>query len=390
MNAVNVFPIDTRNAQIADSPRMTASHPRNTHWIAGVVAVALLCPTSSWAADSPHVQFDVAAIVGCRDVTKAEFAAAHPSERLVEARIQVSSLIDERAGDGELIEYFYRFQCPSGGVRVDDYQPRTTLDTMLAGNVGIERKNEAAQSAGITVSGVFDHLLKGAASADANRKSSDTLRYELLPPLESLAASGTIGRSTGVYFKLKPSPRTTLEGGKEFVLVLRVPEEWRADVVELRCTARGVRRGTLAALDEQTDWGRARFTIALYQQGDRAAKDAAERFVSAESSLRAAARAHEREIRDRRYPTSAHKFAAMMDLIDPRIPENWFDAVVRGGANGEAKSYWHRLPEEVRESAGDFADARTALRRLNGRVAETSSGAKTAAVTKTISDHESE
>jgi hypothetical protein len=215
------------------------------------------------------------------------------------------------------------------------------------------------------------------------------LRYELLPPLESLAASGTIGRSTGVYFKLKPSPRTTLEGGKEFVLVLRVPEEWRADVVELRCTARGVRRGTLAALDDQTDWGRARFTIALYQQGDRAAKEAAERFVRAESSLRAAARAHEREIRDRRYPTSAHKFAAMMDLIEPRIPENWFDAVASGGANGEAKSYWHRLPEPVRESATEYAKARAAIYEMTRRatvVAESGESTQAALVRRTLSD----
>ena len=388
MKTVSKLRTEKRIRPFISLPRRRLWQLRHSHIAVAIVAVALLIPASSWAADAPRVEFDVAATVGCRDVTTPEFSAAHPSERLVEARFQVSSLIDE-SGDGELIEYFYRFQCPSGGVRVDDYQPRTTLDTMLAGNVGIERKNEAAQSAGITVSGVFDHLLKGAASADANRKASDTLRYELLPPLESLAASGTIGRSTGVYFKLKPSPRTTLEGGKEFVLVLRVPEEWRADVVELRCTARGVRRGTLAALDDQTDWGRARFTIALYQQGDRAAKEAAERFVRAESSLRAAARAHEREIRDRRYPTSAHKFAAMMDLIEPRIPENWFDAVASGGANGEAKSYWHRLPEPVRESATEYAKARAAIYEMTRRatvVAESGESTQAALVRRTLSD----
>jgi len=389
MNSVETSGVCEHSGRMGIARSRAHRATQRAHLIAAFLALAAAWPATTLAADAPRVHFDVAATVGCRDVTTPEFTASHPSERLIEARFQVSSLIDE-SGDGELIEYFYRFQCPSGSAVIEDYRPRTTLDTMLAGNVGIERKREAAQSAGITISGVFDHLLKGAASADANHKSSDSVHYELLPPLESLAASGTMGRSTGVYFKLKPSPRTTLEGGKEFVLVLRVPEGWRADCVDLHCRARGMRRGTLTSLEESVDWGSARFTVPLYLQGDLTAKAAADRFVQAEASLRDAARAHEGEIRDRRYPTPAHKVAAMMDLIDPRIPENWFDAVLSGGAKVEAKSYWHRLPEAVRESATGFGEARAALHDLSGRTAEAFDRAKTAAVSKTISDQDSE
>ena len=108
--------------------------------------------TAGSFAGPPAVQFDVRSVVECRDVTTAEFAATNPDERLVEARFQVSTLIQHGNAD-DLIQYLYRIESRQGTAQVVDYQPKTTLATDIIGNLGIENKREDAKSLGVTVSG---------------------------------------------------------------------------------------------------------------------------------------------------------------------------------------------------------------------------------------------
>ncbi|MCH7725242.1 MAG: hypothetical protein IH991_01985, partial [Planctomycetes bacterium] len=178
--------------------------------------------TQAVDAGLPSVQFDVARTIECRDVTPAKFSAANPDERLVEATFEVSSLIRGDNKD-DLIEIFYEVVCRRKDCKVVDYLPRTTLATNLAGNIGIEKKQEQVRSLRIGVSGVLESVVKINGTGDVGSKRNSSVRYELLPPMETVAASGTIGRSTGVYFRLRSSRQTSLEGSKQFVLVLRVP-----------------------------------------------------------------------------------------------------------------------------------------------------------------------
>ena len=63
------------------------------------------------------------------------------------------------------------------------------------------------------------------------------IRYELKPPMEVMLVAGTVQRGTGVYFRLLPSRGSAWEGSREFVIVMRVPRHWRADMMYLRCEA---------------------------------------------------------------------------------------------------------------------------------------------------------
>ncbi|HPM83158.1 MAG TPA: hypothetical protein PLF81_20795, partial [Candidatus Anammoximicrobium sp.] len=91
-----------------------------------------------------EVSFDVMPTVGCRDVTTAEFAEANPDERLIEAHVEVSSLI-RQGNEGDLLQYFYRFDSPRRTMRIVDYTPKTTLASDVAGNVTIEKKKETTK-----------------------------------------------------------------------------------------------------------------------------------------------------------------------------------------------------------------------------------------------------
>jgi hypothetical protein len=320
-------------------------------------------------AGSPDVSFDVTPSVGCRDVTTAEFADANPDERLVEAQIEVSSLI-RQGNEGDLLQYFYRFDSPRQTLRIVDYLPKTTLASDLAGNVTIEKKQESTKGLGATVTAPFEWPVKLAGSGELATKTLDSTRYELVPPMTAVAASGTLDRGYSVYFKLKPSRSTSLEGAKHFAMVFRVPHNWRADYVHLSCTASATVQGLLGPLDEPFVCGRRKFVVALYAEGDASAKAAAERLVRAESELLKSLSANRKELERRFYPTVVHRVGAMFEGVSASLPENVAEAIVYGGQTPDRQMLELRLPAEVRQAVAKYSVARRALSSL--RAAETS------------------
>lgn len=338
--------------------------------VSKVLSTGLLLVMSHWnpiEASEPQVEFDVGYMVGCQDITSAEFAQANPGESLIETRFQVSTFI--KSGDpGDLIQLLYRVQSPRRSVEIVDYQPKTAMETRFAGNVGIENKSEKSQTLGLNLSAHDEHFVpvNGSLGGDWALKNTRSVRYELLPPLELVAASGTMQRGSGAYFKLKPSGRTALEGAKEFVLVLRVPRHWQGDYVHVRCEASGSERSLFSGSDQQS-CGRADFLIALYRVGNEAARQTAERFVQAESRLRHAARQQDKAIEHLRYPTVAHRVGAMLDMYDPSVDSSWLDRLVFGPPDAAAVALVDRLPVPVRGGAKTFLAAKRNLGALGSR-----------------------
>ncbi len=329
-----------------------------------IVSVAML-PDATVHAAPPQVRFDVGYMVGCRDVTPAEFREMNPDERLVEAKFQVSSLVQDGA-EGDLIQYIYRIESPDRSVQIVDFLPKTTLASDLAGNVGIEKKQENSKSLGLSLAGSYDHLAKISGGTDHSSKDSSVVRYELLPSMELLAASGTIQRGCGVYFKLKPSPRTSLVGAKDFVIVMRVPQQWRGDYVHLRCEATGYRRSVVRPLDEPLNCGERDFIVALYAEGDETAKAAAAQYVQAEAKLRRTVQLHRRDIHKRSYPTVAHEFGALFSLVEPKIPDTWLERLLLGTPTATADELDKSLPSEVRSAVTRFVTSKSQLQQLSG------------------------
>jgi hypothetical protein len=333
-------------------------------FVALPLGVSASIATSSAVAASWDVSFDLTPSVACRDVTTAEFAEANPDERLVEAQIEVSSLI-RRGKEDALLEYFYRFDSPRRTLRIMDYWPKTTLTSDMAGNVTVENKQEATKGLGMTVAAPLDWPVKFGSSGELGIKTLHATRYELVPPMSVVAASGTLDRGHSVYFKLRPSRSTSLEGAKPFTLVFRVDTRWRADYVHLTCTASGVAKGLLGPLDEQKVRGRQRFVVALYAEGDASAKAAAERLVRAESELLKTISANRQALEKRFYPTLAHRFSAMFDGASAAaLPDSVADAVVYGDRTTDKDRLDLRLPSEVRQAVVRYTVARRALSSL--------------------------
>ncbi len=325
-----------------------------------LVACCWLTPLTALCADSPRVQFDTGYTVPCRDVTPEDQVSARSGERWVEALFRVSAPVAEGSLP-DASQYMYQFVSPTGSMRIVDYEPKTELTTDVVGNVGIDRKKESSKSLGISLSGSLDQLVKGTAGGDLGAKNTSQVRYELKPRMEVLLASGTVNRGTGAYFKMRPSADTSLEGDREFTVTFRVPADWRGDIVYLKCDAQEQHRGQLVS------HGTAHFMIALHAEGDDEVRQAAEELVYAESLLRQAVAKRENDIRRRSLPTVAHRIGALLDLYDPRIPEQWLDRLVFGPTNLRHHAFVQHLPEDIQSLAGQYVQAKRRMFFFGGK-----------------------
>jgi hypothetical protein len=341
------------------------------------IAVVLVAAPTVAQGEAPRVHFDMPDALACRDVTPEGFAKLHPGQKLVEAKFEISTLLVAGA-PRDLTECFVRIDSLQRTLLVADYLPKTLHESPLAGPVSVQNTDETSGSIGINLAGKYEVLTTAGATAGVGQKNVSCVKYELLPPRQTVAASGTLLRGRAAFFKLLVSPRHPLEGSRELALVFRVPADWRADYVRVRCQAEGVERGLVSSLDSRISAGQREFLVALYQAGDEEARRAAEAFSQSESLLRMTAL---RRAGGERTATSS---AATIPSLLPRSlsslptrlslpiggkttpvadPERWLPEVLYG--NGEPPA----LPQvegELQLAVGDFIAARQRLAELSG------------------------
>lgn len=314
-------------------------------------------------AQSPQVAFDIPFVITCRDVTSPEFSSAHPGDKLIEVKLPISSLL-QAGSEQDLGQYFVRMESPQRTMQVVDFLPKTAHESRLAGNKSVQTTDETTASIGINASGHYETFTGGAVTSGLGKKYTSCVKYDLLPPLETVTASGTMQRGSGVYFKLKASERNLLEGQRDFALVLQVPSSWRADYLHIRCEAEGVVRGLVSSLDEKTLCGQRDFLVSLHLAGDEPARRTAEAFSRAETSLRKVAHVKGKEIEKRSYPTLAKQIGLMFDSASPAIPKDWLARLLFGPVT--SSQIPKKLPREVVQAAQEFQLRRQQLAAYSG------------------------
>ena len=80
-----------------------------------------------------------------------------------------------------------------------------------------------------------------------------------------------------MFFTLRPSPQTSLEGVHELTVAFIVPADWRGDAVRVSCQASGEQK--VLWMKQQKVWAEKSGGVALYLAGDAEARRAAERRV---------------------------------------------------------------------------------------------------------------
>jgi hypothetical protein len=203
------------------------------------------------AADSsaaPWVEFDFARIVECRAPVKPEKKTGETCERTIEMKLPVS--VRFRGGPAEDIEEIsIEIIGISAEMHVATFSPTTRLASDLTEPVKTTTTTRQASSLDGSLGGTLPipyaelvaHLTP-TINAETSRSKSATETTSRLPPQRAIVVSGTSAEGRGVFFKLKPSTQTSLEGVHELTVSFVVPEDWKAGSVRVACSARGQRK----------------------------------------------------------------------------------------------------------------------------------------------------
>jgi hypothetical protein len=301
----------------------------------------------------PRVQFDAPYQIAVREIA-APAQVVQPGEKLVEARFDVSSIV-VAGNERDVTQFVFQLQSLQRTMQVHDYQPRSARDTSIAGSVAVTEGRENANSAGFDLTGKYQDWTNATLHLGESSKESGNRKFDRLPPLETVVASGTIFRGTGVYFKLHTTDRQLLEGATTICVLWRVPNQWRADYVHLRCVAEGRTRGQGPQRAGQRD-----FLIPVSMAGDTVAQQAATRFARTEANVRMVARQSVEELTSKPPLPWQRVFVGHNDQD---VPHDWLERLLYLPANPQVPS---RLPGSVRTAANDFLAARESLEMLNG------------------------
>ena len=245
-----------------------------------IALVALNVGTS--LAVNPQVAFDFGRIAECVEVP-GENVLLTPGEKLVELKLRISvHLLAGKIGDVE--EVRIEIGDRQNQMRVHSFSPSTQMASHLSGDIEWSKTVEEGSSLGASlggelptpVGGLIAHVTPTISAGKTNHEKI-TEKQNRLAPMFAVVASGTISQEHGVFFKLRSSPQTSLEGTHDLKVLFVVPEKWRGDSIRVCCQATGTEK--VLWMKQQTTWAHTCGPIALYLAGDAEARQAAIRYV---------------------------------------------------------------------------------------------------------------
>jgi hypothetical protein len=234
-------------------------------------------------AGEPTLSFDFGRTLECRDITPAEYADQYPSERIVECTLRLSVYLE--SGDINDVDAIrVEIADRDRRLRVFDFSPCTRLESALSGDIEWTRTSETSHSVGASLGGELPAPIGGfvahvTPTINAGKGGKEVVKEKQLrvAPRQAVIASGTIDNEHGVFFTLRQSPTTSLEGVHELSVQFIVPDDWRGDAIRVTCQATGQQK--LLWIKQRKIWAEKSLAVALYQAGDPAARRAAERHV---------------------------------------------------------------------------------------------------------------
>lgn len=252
-------------------------------WIRALVFLTTAFGTASLGAE-PAVEFDFAPLAAYREV-EAESVDNGFQTKLVEVVLPISVRFrGVRVEDVHEIDV--EIDASEAGLSVYSFSPTTQLHSDVVQAIHTTTTSQSARSFDATLGGelpvpvgdlvahVTPSISAGVGSGEVN-----TEKLSRLPPKEAIVVSGTSSQGQGVFFKLKRSSQTSLEGVHELSVSFVVPEDWRGGEVRVACTARGQRK--VLWIDQPTTFNHASTRVQLYRAGDAEMRESAERRAEA-------------------------------------------------------------------------------------------------------------
>lgn len=240
-------------------------------WSGAWVLLGTMLAGGVLAAD-PTVEFDLARLAAYRTVTPPAGADCTENERLVEVVLPISVRFHGVPVDN-VHEIDFEIDASDTGLRVASFAPTTELHSDVVQTIYTTTTREHSRAFEATLGGelpvpmgdVVSHVTPSVSAGLGNSETA-TEKLRRLPPKQAIVVSGTASQGQGVFFKLKRSSQTSLEGVHEVTVLFVVPNDWRGTAIHVACAARGERK--VFWMDKPATFGRTVVCVQLYEAGD--------------------------------------------------------------------------------------------------------------------------
>jgi hypothetical protein len=241
-----------------------------------LIAISIGLDVQFAQADETQINFDVASIIECYDVTDPPDKPLPSEGRLIHIPIVVSADVS-RAARSKIRQIRIEVQFMQADNEVFDYLPRTHSHSDIQGSINIEENDEKNANFGLNISGSHEPISANS-NAGASKKTRHSKRFSQLPKQQLVAATGTINRRTGVFFKFLPSTQEAWDAERHLAIMARVPENWRAGMVRIKVTATGDEK-IIPGVSDQVTLSKATFFVPFVKTGDREAASLVRQFL---------------------------------------------------------------------------------------------------------------
>ncbi len=308
------------------------------------------------------VQFDAPTSVIACDVTPPEMTGESSGERLVQLNFPVSTRLGCTSRQA-ILQMQIEIKSTGPGIQIVDYAPRTSLYSEIDGPIAVESREESSHSLGFDAGGTVAEMVKLGANAGTGKTTGYSERYQRIPHQKLLLASGTLQRGTAVYFKFNPSPQTTLEGGHELSITLRVPATWRGGILRVDCRADGSEPGLLGRHDRFVA-GSSSFMVATWLKGDSEAQAIVSGYCEIESRLRQIASSRERRQKSGAAGDPVAQLSQLFRGSTPNLPEGWSEQFMLYDTRSIQSQIRPHLSRELQAVTDQYLASRAQVLRL--------------------------
>ena len=243
------------------------------------------------------VRFDIASVVDClnlSEMAEPDWAVDRPQpqdSQLLLIPLSLTTDLDAAARK-QLREIRLEIRFVERGVEVFDYLPQTITGSDIEGPISVEETSDRNSSGNVNLSGSYE-MVRGSVGLGGGKSEKTTKRYMTLPEQQLVAASGTLERRRGVYFKFLKSGQVAWDLERNVSLIARVPQGWRSGLLRVDVVAAG-RRSSFPGLEQDVTLARQRFFVSYVSPGDREAlthaRNLMERYAVTRQKIYAASR----------------------------------------------------------------------------------------------------
>lgn len=323
------------------------------------VTVFSFNPVGPLAANDGCVRFDTPSNVVACDVTPPEMLFENPDQRLIQLVIPISTRISCPHNE-PVMQMQIEVKSVGGNSLIVDYAPRTSMFTNIDGPIVVESRKESNVSLGIDASGSLADSVKMSAKAGTGQTNGYSEHYQKIPDQQLLLASGTLERGRGAYFKFNQSPQTTLEGGHEISVTIRVPVSWRGGMMRIDCNAVASRTGLFGHKDD-VPAGKASFVIATWLKGDLEAQSIVHQYTDIESRFRHGVSLwQQRQSRN----STDDPIAVFFGGKSSPLPENWVDQFMLYDSRSISSKIRPHLSRDLQRAADQYLASRSNVLQL--------------------------